>query len=49
MWGRRVPKREVQGIDGILFYGPLNKKRFDPNKRDSDLDLQLDAAMLKGL
>jgi len=38
LWARPVHKREVNGIDGILFYGLLSKKIFYPNKRDSDLD-----------
>lgn len=38
MWKRPVLKQEVRGIDGILFYGLLHKKKFYPNKRDSDLD-----------
>ena len=38
LWARPVRKREVTGIDGILFYGLLIKNIFYPNKRDSDLD-----------
>ncbi len=38
MWARPVSKKSVQGIDGILFYELLQKKKFYPNKRDSDLD-----------
>ena len=38
LWERPVRKREVNGIDGILFYGLLIKKIYYPNKRDSDLD-----------
>lgn len=38
MWSRRVRKRDVQGIDAMLFYGLLHKKRFYPNKRGADLD-----------
>jgi hypothetical protein len=35
---RPVRKRDVHGIDGILFYGLLRKKIYYPNKKDSDLD-----------
>ena len=38
MWQRPVAKKDVRGIDGILFYELVNKKKFYPNKRDSDLD-----------
>ncbi len=38
MWSRPVAKRNVNGIDGILFYELPHKKKFYPNKRDSDLD-----------
>ena len=38
MWRRRITKKDVRGIDGILFYELLHKKKFYPNKRDSDLD-----------
>jgi len=38
MWKRPVLKQEVCGIDGILFYGLLHKKKFYPNERNSDLD-----------
>ena len=37
MWEKRVEKRDVLGIDGILFYELENKKIFYPNKRDSDI------------
>lgn len=38
MWERGVKKHNVQGIDGILFYELEVKKRYYPNKKDSDLD-----------
>jgi hypothetical protein len=38
LWARPVRKRDVRGIDGILFYGLLRKKIHYPNKKDSDLD-----------
>ena len=37
MWRRPVAKKDVRGIDGTLFYELLNKKKYYPNKRDSDL------------
>lgn len=37
MWNRPVRKKEIVGIDGILFYELLHKKEFYPNKQDSDL------------
>lgn len=38
MWRRPVRRTDLRGIDGLLFYGLLHRKRFYPNKRDSDLD-----------
>lgn len=38
MWGRRVSKKNINGIDGTLFYGLQSKKKYYPNKRDADLD-----------
>lgn len=38
LWARPVGKRDVNGIDGILFCGLLGKKIYYPNKKDSDLD-----------
>ena len=38
LWKSPVPKKQVQGIDGILFYGLLHKKLHYPNKKDSDLN-----------
>ena len=38
MWKRPVLKQEIRGVDGILFYGLQHKRKFYPNKRDSDLD-----------
>ena len=37
-WVRPVRKKDVRGIDGILFFELENKKQFYPNKQDSDLD-----------
>jgi len=38
MWKHPVAKKDIRGIDGILFYDLLSKKKFYPNKRDSDLN-----------
>ncbi|MEO0566643.1 MAG: hypothetical protein AAF066_02845 [Pseudomonadota bacterium] len=38
MWKRPIAKKDVRGIDGILFYELINKKKYYPNKRDCDLD-----------
>ncbi len=38
MWSRRLDKTEIQGIHGTLFYELTSKKKFYPNKRESDLD-----------
>lgn len=38
LWENYVERKNVRGIDGILFYELAKKKKFYPNKRDSDLD-----------
>ena len=38
MWERPIPKKNIHGIDGTLFYELLEKRQFYPTKRDSDLD-----------
>lgn len=38
MWGHRVEKPDVRGIHGTLFYELEFKKRFYPNKRETDFD-----------
>lgn len=38
IWSRPIPKKNANGIDGILFYELIQKKEFYPNKKDSDLD-----------
>jgi hypothetical protein len=38
MWKNSVRKKDIRGIDGVLFYELSFKKEFYPNKRDSDLD-----------
>ncbi len=47
MWGHRIEKPDVRGIHGTLFYELEFKKRFYPNKRETDFDdgeLQREAA-----
>lgn len=36
IWTRRVRKREVQGIHGLLFYELEYKKCYYPNRRDEE-------------
>lgn len=38
LWQNPVAKSDVVGIHGTLYFGMLDKKKFFPNKRDSDLD-----------
>lgn len=48
--GAFPPKSEVRGIDGILFYELRDrKKRFYPNKRNSDLSQPISGDSLKDL
>lgn len=35
---RRLDKRQVNGINGTLFFGLLDRKKWYPNKREADLD-----------
>jgi hypothetical protein len=37
MWQHRIPKSEVNGIDGTLFYELTEKKQFYPNRQELDL------------
>ena len=37
LWKNRIEKKLVNGIHGTLFYGLGIKKKFYPNKKDSDL------------
>lgn len=39
VWKNRIDKKNVSGIHGTLFYQLEFKKRYYPNKRESDLDL----------
>jgi hypothetical protein len=36
IWKRRIPKREVLGIHGVLFYGFEDKKQYYPTRRDEE-------------
>jgi hypothetical protein len=36
IWKRRIKKRDVLGIHGILFYELPNKKAFYPTRRDEE-------------
>jgi len=37
IWPRKMDKKSVPGIDGTLFFELEHKKRYYPNKRESDL------------
>ena len=36
IWANRVPKSQVQGIDGTLFYGLIEKRKYYPTLRDEE-------------
>ncbi|MGA2214128.1 MAG: hypothetical protein ABSH31_12705 [Bryobacteraceae bacterium] len=36
IWKRRIVKREVVGIHGLLFYGLHEKQQYYPTRRDED-------------
>ena len=36
MWSRRIPKRDVMGIHGILFYELEHKKQYYPTRKDEE-------------
>ncbi len=38
VWEKRIEKRDVAGIHGTLFYELEFKKKYYPNKRESDFD-----------
>ena len=38
IWENYIERKNVQGIDGILFYELTSKRKYYPTKRDSDLD-----------
>ena len=41
IWGRPIPKREVFGIHGTLFYELTFKKKYYENKREPVIDWRL--------
>lgn len=36
MWTRRIPKKDVQGIHGVLFYGLAHKRCYYPTLKDEE-------------
>lgn len=36
IWLRRIPKNQVMGIHGLLFYGLDEKKQYYPTRRDEE-------------
>ena len=36
IWKRRIPKTEVHGIHGLLFYDLAQKKPYYPTRRDEE-------------
>ena len=36
IWQRKIPKTEVNGLHGTLFYGIESKKIYYPSRRDSE-------------
>jgi hypothetical protein len=36
IWKRRIPKCEVDGIHGLLFYGLEEKKNYYPTRKDEE-------------
>ena len=36
LWANRIPKVQVQGIHGTLFYGLEQKRRYYPTRRDDE-------------
>jgi hypothetical protein len=36
IWRRRIPKREANGIHGLLFYGHERKKKYYPTRKDEE-------------
>jgi hypothetical protein len=36
IWASRVPKSQVQGIHGILFYELIGKRKYYPTLRDEE-------------
>ena len=44
LWTKRLPKPEVNGIHGTLFYELPGKKQFYPNRKEDDLTVGLGRA-----
>ena len=36
LWEKRIPKAEVNGIHGILFFGLIHKKQYYPTLKDEE-------------
>jgi len=36
IWTKPIPKKEVQGIHGILFYENEHKKEYYPSRKDAE-------------
>jgi hypothetical protein len=36
IWRRRIPRREANGIHGLLFYGLEEKKVYYPTRKDEE-------------
>jgi hypothetical protein len=49
MWQRPVARKAIRGIDGLLFYDLEHKKRFYPNRRESDLSLPVSPDVFENL
>ncbi|MEP2990318.1 MAG: hypothetical protein ABJN65_00935 [Parasphingorhabdus sp.] len=41
LWERKIPKKDVNGIHGTLFYGLLEKKKYYPEKSEPVIDWKL--------
>jgi hypothetical protein len=46
MWHRRISKKSVDGIDGILFYQLIEKKMYYPSLRDEEA-INIDGSHLR--
>jgi hypothetical protein len=36
IWKRRIPKKDANGIHGIIFYGLPEKKQYYPTRKDEE-------------
>jgi hypothetical protein len=48
IWTRRLEKKSVAGIHATIFYQLAFKRKYYPNKRETDLDAGLGRAQLTG-